>query len=333
MFQIAEDLTKENIFKRLDSYTLFKYYCPAFNNVDTSFKSEFRTDKHPSARISQIGGDLLYKDFGEQGSYRVIDYIMRKYSLSFHSALEKINQDFNLGLGFGECNHVKEHKPTDIIHKSFREKERSIIKIRSREYEDYDLQYWNQFGISISTLKLFNIKAISHFWIDDTIYYADKLAYSYEFYRNKNRFMRKIYQPLSLVKKWVSNTDITVSQGECVLPSSGELLIITKSLKDVCALYELGYTAIAPVSESTFIPEPYLAKQKERFKQIIILLDNDETGVKRSIELSEMWNIPYILIPNETECKDISDFIKDYSKDEAIKLIKKLLNNVTPIPN
>ena len=40
-------------------------------------------------------------------------------------------------------------------------------------------------------------------------------------------------------------------------------------------------------------------------------------------------NIPYILIPNKYECKDISDFVKKYGLSEGKELIRGLkLNKV-----
>jgi len=322
MFYLGEELTKENLLKRVDTYSIFKYYCTHFSKVGEKFKSEFRSDSNPSCMISQISGDLLYKDFGEEGSYRAVDYVMRKFSTDFRGALEIINRDFNLGLGYG--GDVKTvNTSVYTVGTTFREKVLSDIKVKSREFSDLDREFWNRFGISIPTLKLFKIKAISHFWVNENLYYAAPLAYSFDFYRHRNVFMRKIYQPES-IDKWKSNTDETVVQGEIILPKAGDLLIITKSLKDVACLYELGYTAIAPISESTFVPEGYLFKQQSRFRNIVLLLDNDKVGIERSKVLSERWNIPYILIPQQSGSKDISDYVKDYSKQEASALIQNL---------
>lgn len=41
-------------------------------------------------------------------------------------------------------------------------------------------------------------------------------------------------------------------QGSKMLPKSGEFVVVTKSLKDVMALYEFGIPAIAPNSENLF---------------------------------------------------------------------------------
>lgn len=54
--------------------------------------------------------------------------------------------------------------------------------------------------------------------------------------------------------------------------SKGDILFITKSMKDVMCLHEMGIPAVSPSSESTFLPKDVLEQLKTRFKRIIILL-------------------------------------------------------------
>jgi hypothetical protein len=118
-------------------------------------------------------------------------------------------------------------------------------------------------------------------------------------------------------------------QGKGMLPQSGDLLIVTKSLKDVMSMFEMRITAIAPPSEHQFLPENYFTKQKQRFNKIVMLWDNDSVGVKKSKEFSEKYKIPFILIPESyQDCKDISDVVHKYGFEEATKLLKQLLNEL-----
>lgn len=321
MYEINAVLSKENILSKVDSYNLFKYYCPGFNKIGKAFKSPFHEDKHPSAFIIYYEGDLLFKDFGGD-SMRAIDFVMRYFNLTFRDALEKINFDFNLGLDGTWSNKDITLFDNIIIP----EKEITVIKIKKRDWDEKDLLYWIAFEISRDTLELFNVVPISYFSINDYMIKAAEYAYCYNYYWKDKVFRRKIYQPFS-EDKWYSNGGDVV-QGEGVLPKEGELLIITSSLKDVMTLYELGYTAIAPTSETSFVPDIYFEKQKSRFKKIIVFLDSDETGLKRSIELYEKWKLPYILIPKEYNKKDISDFNKTYGNKESIQLINNLINEI-----
>lgn len=68
-----------------------------------------------------------------------------------------------------------------------------------------------------------------------------------------------------------------------MLPKQGgDLLVITKSLKDVMCLYEYGITAIAPCSENEFLTNTQYQKVKSKFKHIALLWDNDYAGVSNA---------------------------------------------------
>jgi hypothetical protein len=330
MYGFGEDLTKENILKRISSYDIFKYYCEPFSKVGKGFCSELRVDNKPSSCIAQIKGDLLYTDFGTGESYRCFDYVMVKLGLSFREALEKINLDFNLKLGcYGITNNISNDKKTKpLIQKNikFEEKSPTIIKIKRRNWEEHDKEYWyGKYYISEEVLNSFNVVPISHFWINDNIFIADKYSYCYNFYWEEDNsvFYRKIYQPYNKRLKWISNGGLAV-QGEGMLPKEGNLLIITKALKDIIVLYNLGYTAIAPVSESTFLSTQYFFKQYERFGRVELFFDSDSTGLKKAQEFSEKFKIPYKFIPLEYNIKDISDFVELKGIEESKILLKKL---------
>lgn len=313
-YKINATLSKENILSKVGSYRIFKRYCNNFIKPDKAFKSPFREDKHPSAFITGYNGDFLFKDFGGE-SLRAIDFVSKLYNLSFRETLEKINIDFGLGLD-GRTGEVYVEDIKDLV---YIEKEKTVIKVKRRAWEQKDIDFWMSFGISVYILELFNVYPISHFSINGYVIIAADLSYSFDYYWEDNIFRRKIYQPLSK-DKWYSNGGDIV-QGEGMLPKSGELLIITSSLKDVMTLYSLGYTAIAPTSEVSFVPDAYIKKQNKRFKRIVLFMDSDETGIKRNKELSEKWNLEYIYIPKEYDKKDISDYNRYYLSS------KKLLEN------
>ena len=294
MYGIHKDLNKENILHAVTTYNIFKKYCIGFEEVGRSFKSPFReNEKHPSAYVIYYNGDFLFKDFGG-GSYRAIDFVMQRFGLSLSEALQKINYDFNLGLG-GLKSLKTGFKLNIFKTPEVNEKEPTIITIKRKDFTEKDINYWNQYSIQLSTLSLFNVFSISNFTINNYLYFAEELSYSYDYYWENETFRRKIYQPLSF-NKWFSNGGAIV-QGEGMLPKEGEILIITSSLKDVMTLYELGYTAIAPTSETSFVPDKYFIKQNSRFKRILLFMDSDKTGIEANKRLSEKWKLDYIIIP------------------------------------
>lgn len=319
MYEISAVLSKENLLSKIDSYSIFKYYCPNFKKINKPFRSPFHEDKNPSAFVIHYDGDFLFKDFGGD-SLRAVDFVMKMFNLSFRDALEKINYDFGLNLGGKQGEHVEIPEVEESV---VYEKSTAIIKIKRRDWNEKDLAYWGSFGIMLETLNKFNVVPISYFSINGYMYKAAELSYSYEYYWENDIFRRKIYQPLSKAK-WFSNGGDVV-QGEGMLPKSGDLLIITSSLKDVMVLYQLGYTAIAPTSESTFVPDKYFEKQTNRFKKIILFMDSDAAGIKQSLKFNEKWGLDYILIPRDINKKDVSDFNRAYGYESSVLLLNKLL--------
>ena len=319
MFEAGRSISKEDMLINPGSLAIFQKYSQHFSQVGKHFISDFRDEKKPSSMIRYINGDLLYRDFGDGQSYRAIDFVAKKYNLSFSDTIKKIISDFSLQ---GNIIHPKKNEKSI----KYKEKSDKIILIKSRNWLNKDKSFWyDEYAIKRSTLDLFNVKPLDKYWIDDESYVADKLSYSYDFYWHNNIFRRKIYNPKNEYFKWFSNGGYAV-QGEGVLPKSGELLVITKSLKDVMVMYEMRITAISPPSESTFFNDDYFYKQKSRFKRIVLFLDNDATGVKKSIEWSEKWQIPYSIIPySYISCKDISDVVKNYGYDIAYKLLNDLI--------
>jgi hypothetical protein len=320
MIQIVERLTRDSIYNRLDSIEIFKKYCKNFHKLDKLFKSEFRDEKKGSCMISWIHGDFYLKDFGGNG-WRPIGYVMHKFGLTWNQALAKINDDFCLGLEGGEYN---ENPINHIDRPIYQEKQQSIIRIKKREWRDYDIEWWGKYGITLKTLKLFNVVAISHFSINDKVFIADTLAYSYNFYWDTpTHYARKVYQPLNKEYKWFGCGGGVV-QGEGVLPYKNHLLVISSSLKDSMVWYEMGINSVSPPSENSFLSEAYFNKQKLRFDTVILNFDNDTVGINRSRELSNKYGLKYILTPE----KDLSDTVKLRGFEKTREIIMNIINDL-----
>jgi len=339
MYIISPLLTVENIYKETDSYNIFRFYSKGFVEVGQMFKSDFRDDKNASCCVKYYHGDLLYTDFGDvpnevsqRGSYRAIQFVMRLFRISFVEALNKINID--MGLGLAGQNVIKKYKPLknnieptdDMI---------TVLSVKKIPFSSKDLDYWNSFYWAEEMLKRANIHAISHFWINNYKFnnrlfdVSNRLAYSFDYYWSKDVFRRKLYFPESKDYRFVSNIDDTIVQGWDLLPKEGgDILFITKGFKDIGIFWRLGYNAVAPNNEKTFIPEKVYRKLKERWKTIIIWFDNDETGIKGAKYFSKKYNIPYFNIPINCEDKDPSDFAKYNGLREFNYLLKEnLLKN------
>lgn len=320
------NITQEQILDQLTEEELFRFYCPNFEKTDTFFKSEFRKESNPSCRITDFGGYLLFKDFGssEPGT-NIWGYLMRKYSCSYRDTLDIVASDFNLKSGSLVSHNVLGVGDSDGCNNK-NSSRRTIIKIKVRAWMLKDKNYWREkYAISKEMLDAYAVKPITHFWINDTQFLSSSLSYSYDYYYHNGRLLRKIYQPLSKYK-WYSNIDNTVVQGIANVPKYDDLMLITKSLKDVMVLKNLGYNAVAPNNEISWLPEKVWQKFLGRYKRMVIFFDNDDAGVSNAVRFSNQYGIPYFYLPVEENVKDISDYVNKYRDvDKAKNLMMNLL--------
>ena len=67
--------------------------------------------------------------------------------------------------------------------------------------------------------------------------------------------------------RFISNVNNTIVQGWSLLPKNGsDILFVTKSYKDILTFNMIGYWAIAPNSEHSYIPERVMNKLKQKFR-------------------------------------------------------------------
>jgi len=326
------ELTEENIFKKTSEYDVFSYYIPEFEALNKKFCSPLRNDSKPSCGIRDIEGKLFYKDFGTGEVFTVINFVKTKYNLNYFDALRVISNDFNLGLNKQSITPKSMGMAGKIgVPKKSVPKE-TIIKIKRREWnKGIDKSYWSEFGWTREMLNHFKICAISHLWINSTYLTMKPNNPSYAYIFPKNEF--KILSPNS-EHKWISNTSLDTLQGWEQLPPSGDLVVITSSLKDVGLLYKYGYPAVAPSAESAGISINKITELQERFKQIIILYDNDGEfdpedlkngkGKAAAKKLSIEYKLKMVFIP-DGEPKDPSDFYKKHGDIPTKELLNRLL--------
>jgi len=326
MFEVKEELTIENILNKVDEYNIFKTYCSNFKDIDKPFKSELYNDTKASCRITFNYKRLWYKDFGE--GERAIDcftYIMKKYNLSFQQALGLVSNDFNLGLKKPKESVIKSNVCvnnsccTDLLH----EKRDTEIKVKYRNWTKNDVFFWNGlYHIEKETLDLYKTRPIKYSFLNGKFYIAPKLSFASLINIKDFKCKYKIYSPFTF-QKWICNCNSHDFLGYEQLPETGELLIITKSLKDVMELYQYGYASIAPQNETTCISIEFMAELKQRFKRVVLFFDNDDAGVKGAKKHIKLHNIENIKLP-VTDTKDISDYVKDFGFHNG-KLIMEIL--------
>lgn len=310
----AQNITLEDILTKVSEYDIYRKYLGDFK-IGQIYASPFRKDKNPSFGIFvSRKGRLLFKDHGTGECGDIIKFVGLYYKLhNYVEILSYIYKDLRLNDVIGKVRTKKIPIPKE-----------TVIGIVRQPFTQIDIDYWQQFGISQKTLKKFNVDSIKYYLCNGIvkgIYKDDQPMYAYKVYNNF-----KIYRPLSdKYVKWRSNLTEYDIQGYEQLPETGDLLIITKSLKDVMTLYELGYNAISPSSETTFIPDIALKRILKRFKRVLLLFDRDITGVTQMRKISVKTGLRGILIHKKYKAKDVSDAVAKYGKKEIKEFLKQAI--------
>lgn len=283
--------------------------------------SPLREDSKPSFSIFyDAHNKIRWKDFATGESGNLWELFVKYWGIPYDKVLSRV---------YKEVNSDKKVSMKIVSHRKTEHSDK-IIQVKIRDWKDYDLKYWETYGISLKWLKFSRTYPISHYFIDGKTFLANKYAYVY-LEKKDNKVTMKIYQPYSKVMKWCNNHNSSVWDLWSKLPKTGEKLIITSSRKDALTIWEnTGIPSVSMQAESV-LPKPQVIQElKNRFKQVYILYDNDYTnpdnpGRTLGHKLSEMYNLIQIEIPEEYKSKDSSDLVKNHSR----QTLKDVILNLT----
>lgn len=313
---VLDNISQEQIFSLYLSHTDIKVLKKQYTNT-------LRDDKNSDCSYIYINNTLYFRDFALGESYNCFDLLVKYYNLSFIEAVSKIANDFNL-INLN-TNYNSNLKKTEY---SIYEKKICKIQVKEINWNKQNKQYWNQYYFKDSTLDKLRIKPISHYWVNDDMFIPKQ---SYSYYHGFDIEHRRTILNLNSDKKykWIKNLDDTTIQGYNLLPKTGDLLIITKSYKDIGIYLEEGISSISSNAEGISIRLDKIKELKERFKRIILQIDSDtQEALNNSIKLSNFYEIPAIYFPEKLnkKCKDISGIRKSEGVNNTQQLIKQLFN-------
>jgi hypothetical protein len=269
------------------------------------------------------------------------------------------SKDFNIIL-----NHIYDTMSSDNSFTNTKtllnnvRKEKYVFEVVVREYERYDRDFWQPIIYKHDYRKYLRDKyifPIGYLWIDRHSQPYPKYetsrsnpAYAYYFMQDDRGIDNfKIYYPNSK-DKFVTNCNIF--QGLHLLPKEWDVLIITKSYKDVVSMLsfldhietDLTIAVIAPPSESYIITQEqydYFASHTRlafdyegKYKAIISIYDFDYTGLTYSGQLKRKYGIQRFMFDKTFEKKDFTDNTKYYGKehmfaiaDNFVKYLEQIL--------
>ena len=297
-------MSLRDLLDKLNDYDIYSYYLGNFKPGKLMNSPLRNDDKMPSFAIfkSKTGG-LLFKDHGTGETGNALKFIKLYRGIQTRDELER--ELLKIVRRMNPEQNVRTNTYTKLVGSGVMD-----IGIVRQPFTNVDKQYWKQYHISIDTLRMFNVNSIKYFLCNRIVratYKEDNPMYAYKVY---DKF--KIYRPLaSKYTKWRTNLTNRHIQGYEQLPKEGgNLLIITKSLKDVMCLYEMGFYSIAASSETTFIPDDILQSLRSKWKHIVIIYDRDKTGMKTAREYSKRYKLDAIFVHKKFKAKDVSDAVK-----------------------
>jgi len=267
----------------------------------------------------------MFNDFAEDAQYDCFGAIMEKFQVSFRESLAIVNRDFGLELDSARAvPEVFKEQP------KLKKRPRKTIQIEVKKWTEDELEYWEQQGVTKDQLIKYNVYSVEKVLKDGIIHWEstpENPIFGYVIADNEGNEAIKCYRPLDREAKWISSTTTKHINGFNQLPFLGDLVVITKSMKDVMVLDNFGYTSIAPQGENNKLTGPQWESLKHTFKRIVIFYDNDISGMKAAQKAADELNCDYVYIPHDYMVKDISDFHKMYGPSKTKQLLENLFNN------
>lgn len=290
-------------------------------------------DSTPSFSLFEGRDGLFWKDFGTGESGNVIKLFARLWNVEYNEALLKIKLDTESRIPRASLirkYNGKIHLTSD-----------SSIKIRTREWKEWDTEFWSSFGISKKFCMACNVYPVSHAFFSrnnpdgrktEVCVPMDKHAYAYIEWKDGNQSI-KLYQPFSSTMKWLSKNDASVwdlwkQAFMFAEKKSNKRVILTSSRKDAMCLWENLKVPAMSLQGEGYLPKPHVMQQVfDRFEKVYLWYDNDfkhkdkNPGQDNAAKLIALYpNLINICIPESYQSKDPSDLFKNHGK-EALKQI------------
>lgn len=307
------------------------------------FRNIYRQDSNASCILKyNTGGQrFIMKDYGDSSWYgdcfAIVGKIIGKNtSTEFMDILRYIDADMNLGCLDGTFDVCKINRPK-VTPEEFAIKNPLEFTAVYRNFPDYELEYWKSYGITLTTLRRYNVRSIARCRFiksaekEYTVYGTKKQpAFGYFFSGNKGI---KLYRPKSenrfLYGGVLPNPYMF---GYVQLPETGDVVVITGGEKDVMSLASHGFNAICFNSETAYIRYGIFSELSKRFEKVIIMYDSDATGINesanrvkeaKSFGLNNVTSLTLPLVGTKEE-KDASDYFRlGNTRESLVELIKR----------
>lgn len=323
MYDTRPRISKEKILKYVSQEEIFKMYLTISPVYGARFKNPLRDDNNPDCVFYIDGrGVIKFRDIAMGWNWDCFNVVEYRYNLSFSEALSKIGTDFKLIDG----EQISTER--EIILKEPLKPRKVIIEIKARQWNTVDRDYWLKNLIHKKTLEFYNVVPVRNYWINGDIkyFYSDNdPCYAYWF----GPYEYILYMPLRKKGsvRFIQNVRNRL-QGYDQLPESGDLLLLTKSLKDVMLAYEFGISSTATLGETTYLSNEQFSDLYNRFDTIISLLDFDRAGITAANRYRKQYEIQPFFLTNgrfnsiDYGAKDLTEFGSKFGEKDLLDLLE-----------
>lgn len=328
-FGYVSAITRKMVLERFSQEEIFGWCFKDIISTDRKYCSPLRDDRHPACYFKYSpNGVLWFCDWGSINShYNCFQFYSLYFNIDYQFVYEHIWNNVD------DCSMYSMLSiPNNAIKKKVHNG-KTIIEVLEKEWDENEIRFWQQYGITIEQLEQDCVKPLKAVMIsngeESYSFRVNKMAFEYQFQENR----KKIYQPYNSKGKWYTNCNANDVGNINNLHKNGYNLIITKSYKDCRVLRNLGWNTIWFQNEgmcpSANILEPLL----NRFEKIHIFYDNDKAGIAaaekiRNVLLKYNNDVRTFHLPEklfDKGVKDPSDFVKLFSYKQLNEFIKSKL--------
>ena len=324
-FTIQTKIDKDFVLSKVSEEDIFCHYLGISEVTKKLYVSKVRSDKHPTCGFYRgKSGTLYFHDFATGDCFSCFSLVMALYDCSYYRALRIVASDFGL-----ITESVSKTKVAVKNTPKFTDTGPTLIQVKVQDFDEKELKWWNDYGITEDILKKFRVYSCKHVFLNGNLFAESKpgnLIFGYFGGKKDGIELWRIYFPKRKSYRFINNWNANKIQGYEQLPKEGKALVITKSMKDVMTFYSLGIPAIAPCSENLFISDNMLQDLKRRFTNIFVMYDNDLPGIHNLISIKKKYpELNYVWLPRSYKSKDLSDYYKANGREKTINLIKNFL--------
>lgn len=314
--QKAEIIKYDEVLQRTSGgYDIYRYY---EGKVPKLMSCPWRRDRHPSFGFFSKDGLWFWKDLKTEETGTAIDYMMKKFGLSFSDAIGKILYDFGWNSNIINANPV-------IINWEAEEPKKIHISFSSKPFEKRHHEFWNCAGVSEIDCNKKECWAIKDLAINRKIIRLGKDEIGFAYYCPEEEKV-KIYLPDRPKENRFYNSVSYFHLWNFTNVQECDDLIVQKSMKDLIVTSVITPCVTATQAEATKIfNDDIVSRINSIAKNIWVWYGSDEDGVEKCKKITNQFRWKYINTPKRM-LPDINDTY-GMAKKYGIKAVEEFMKS------